>query len=75
MLPVPESFSVVDNERKRKQVYGDGRMRLMPGIVRMRDHAEREEEGEEEGERQTDEIPEAFQFLVLALWGTRLYFP
>jgi len=25
----------------------------MPGIVRMRDHAEREEEGEEVGERQT----------------------
>lgn len=50
-------------------------MRLMPGIVRIRDHAEREEEGEDVGERQTDEIPEAFQFLVLALWETRLYFP
>jgi len=43
----------VDNERQRKQVYGDWRMRPMPGIVRMRDHAEREEEGEEVGERQT----------------------
>ena len=65
----------MDNEWQRKHVYGDGRMRLMPGIVRIRDHAEREEEGEDVGERQTDEIPEAFQFLVLALWETRLYFP
>ena len=41
----------------------------------MRSHAEREAEGEEVGERQTDEIPEAFQFLVLALWESQLYFP
>lgn len=45
------------------------------GIVRMRSHAEREAEGEEVGERQTNEIPEAFQFLVLALWESQLYFP